>query len=69
VDFIEVLLEVDKSSGELARIEIRQPGQIELEYRFGDWREDLPLADDMFRFQIPVGVAIVDGAAVTEGPK
>ncbi len=69
VDFTEVLLEVDKSSGELVRIEIRQPGGIELEYRFGDWQEDVPLADDMFRFQIPVGVAVVDGTALSEGPK
>lgn len=68
VDFTEVLLEMDKSSGELARIEIRQPGGIELEYRFGDWLEDIPLADDMFRFQVPVGVAVVDGAALSQGP-
>lgn len=69
VDFTEVLLEVDKSSGELARIEIRQPGEIELEYRFGDWQEDIPIADNMFRFQVPVGVAVVDGAALSEGPE
>jgi outer membrane lipoprotein carrier protein len=69
VDFTEVLLEVDKSSGELARIEIRQPGQIELEYRFGSWQEDIPLADSMFQFQVPIGVAVVDGAALSEGPK
>jgi outer membrane lipoprotein carrier protein len=69
VDFAEVLLEVDKSSGELARIEIRQPGQIELEYRFGSWQEDIPLADSMFQFQVPMGVAVVDGAALSEGPK
>ena len=69
VDFTEVLLEVDRSSGELARIEIRQPGQIDLEYRFGSWREDIPLADSMFEFQVPVGVAVVDGAALSEGPK
>jgi outer membrane lipoprotein carrier protein len=62
VDFTEVLLEVDKSSGELARIEVRQPGGIELEYRFGNWQEDLPLSDAMFHFQVPVGVAIVDAA-------
>jgi outer membrane lipoprotein carrier protein len=68
-DFTEVLLEVDKSSGELARLEIRQPGGIELEYRFGDWQEDIPLADDMFRFHVPVGGAVVDGAALSEGPK
>jgi len=68
-DFTEVLLEVDKSSGELARIEIRQPGGIELEYRFGDWQVDIPLSEDMFRFQVPVGVAVVDGAALSEGPR
>jgi outer membrane lipoprotein carrier protein len=69
VDFTEVLLEVVQSSGELARIEIRQPGGVELEYRFGDWQEDIPLADDMFHFQVPVGVAVVDGAALSEGPR
>lgn len=69
VDFTEVLLEVDRASGQLARIEIRQPGQIELEYRFGSWQEDIPLADSMFQFQIPVGVAVVDGTALSEGPR
>ena len=69
VDFTEVLLEVDKSSGELARIEIRQPGQIELEYRFGSWQEDVPLPDAMFHFQVPLGVAVVDAEALSDGPK
>ena len=69
VDFTDVLLEVDQSSGELARIEIRQPGEIELEYRFGDWKTDIALSDDMFRFEVPMGVAVVDGAALSEGPK
>ena len=66
-DFTAVLLELDKSTGELARIAIRQPGGIELEYRFGDWQEDIALPDDMFKFQVPVGVAVVDGAALSEG--
>jgi len=64
VDFTEVLLEVDKSSGELARIEIREPGGIELEYRFGNWLEDQSQPDSMFHFQVPEGIAIVDGAAL-----
>jgi len=67
VDFTEVLLEVDKSSGELARIEIRQPGGLELEYRFGNWQEDPPLPDAMFRFQVPPGVAIVDAVPPVSG--
>jgi outer membrane lipoprotein carrier protein len=64
-DFTEVLLEVDSGSGELARIDIRQPGGVDLEYRFGSWQTDMPLSQDLFRFQVPAGVAIVDGAGLT----
>ncbi len=67
--YTEVLLEIDSSTGELARIEIRQPGAIELEYRFGNWKTDVPLASDLFRFQVPMGVAIVDGTALSDSPK
>jgi outer membrane lipoprotein carrier protein len=65
-DFTEVFLEIDSASGELADVRIRQAGGIELEYRFGDWREGLPLSDEMFRFQAPSGVAIVDGSALSK---
>ena len=65
VDFTEVLLEVDSSSGELASVRIRQTGGIEVEYRFGDWQEGLPLPEDMFQFHPPAGVAIVDGSALS----
>jgi outer membrane lipoprotein carrier protein len=68
-EYTEVLLELDTSSGELARIAIRQTGGIELEYRFGNWQLDIPLAADLFRFQVPVGVAIVDGASLSESPQ
>jgi len=67
-DFTEVLLEVDSASGELARIEIRMPGGLDLEYRFGNWQTDIPLSEDLFRFQVPPGVAIVDGAGTTTSP-
>jgi outer membrane lipoprotein carrier protein len=65
VDFTEVLLEVNSSTGELASVRIRQAGGIEIEYRFGDWQEGLPLPEDMFQFHPPAGVAIVDGAALS----
>jgi outer membrane lipoprotein-sorting protein len=68
-DFIDVLLEVDTSSGELAGVRIRQAGGIELEYRFGDWQEGLPLPEQMFRFRPPTGVAIVDGSALHAPPR
>jgi outer membrane lipoprotein-sorting protein len=67
-DFVAVLLEVDVSTGELAGVRIRQAGGIELEYRFGDWQEGLPLPEEMFRFRPPTGVAIVDGSALS-GPQ
>ncbi len=63
----EVLLEVDRSSGELARAQVRQPGGIDLEYRFDDWRQNLPLADEMFHFRAPTGVAIVNGSSPDAG--
>lgn len=58
--FAEILLQVNRVSGELADVIIRQAGGIEMEYRFGNWQRDLPLADSMFRFQAPPGVAIVE---------
>jgi outer membrane lipoprotein carrier protein len=67
--YTEVRLEVQESSGELARIQIRQPGGIELEYRFGDWQTDIPLESGLFRFEVPKGVAIVNGDSLSESPK
>jgi outer membrane lipoprotein carrier protein len=67
-EYAEVLLELDSSSGELARITIRQPGEVELEYRFGNWQTDIPLDNSLFRFEVPKGVAIVDGASLAEPP-
>lgn len=58
--FDEVLLELDPESGELADVRVLQPGGIELEYRFGNWQENLPLAESLFHFEAPVGVAIVE---------
>jgi outer membrane lipoprotein carrier protein len=58
--FDEVLLEVDPETGELADVRVLQPGGIELEYRFGNWQENLPLSESLFRFQVPPGVAIVE---------
>ena len=62
-DFTEVLLEIASTTGELSRIQIRQPGGVELEYRFGGWKQNLRLPEELFRFQVPPGVAIVDGGA------
>jgi outer membrane lipoprotein-sorting protein len=56
-----VFLEVDTGSGELVRILIRDPGGIAIEFHFTNWQMDPPLADSLFHFDAPKGVAIVNG--------
>jgi outer membrane lipoprotein-sorting protein len=58
--FDEILFEVDAETGDLADILIRQAGGVEMEYRFGNWQRGLPLADSLFHFHAPPGVAIVE---------
>jgi outer membrane lipoprotein carrier protein len=61
--FDQVLLEVDPATGELGDVRVLEPGGIELEYRFGNWEYNIPLPDSLFRFQAPVGVAILNESA------
>jgi outer membrane lipoprotein carrier protein len=56
-----VLLEVSRDSGELTRIQVRDPGGISLEFRFENWRFDPLVAAAQFEFHPPDGVAIVNG--------
>ena len=55
-----ILLEVDPSTGELADVRVLQPGGVELEFRFGQWQEGLPIQEALFRFQTPPGVTLLD---------
>jgi len=61
--FSEVFFEVN-AHDQLARVTIRQPGDIETEFRFGDWRENIPIAESEFHFEPPSGVAIVDDTSL-----
>jgi hypothetical protein len=56
-----VFFEVDKATGDLARILVRDPGGVGIEFRFANWRLNPPLSDSFFRFRPPAGVAIVNG--------
>jgi outer membrane lipoprotein carrier protein len=56
-----VLFEIDRRTGELARLIVRQSGGVEVEFRFENWHLDPPLPDSLFKFEVPVGVAIVNG--------
>lgn len=57
--FQELLLDVD-STYRITRILIREAGGIETDFRFADWHENLPLAEVIFHFQAPKGVAIIE---------
>jgi len=59
----EILLEVDPKEGWLARVQIRQSGGVEIEYRFGKWESNVELPETMFHFAAPKGVAIVEEGA------
>ena len=55
----DVILEIDPQSY-LVRVVIRQPGNLETEFRFGNWQENISIPPDKFHFTPPQGVEIVD---------
>lgn len=59
--FQELLLEVN-SRNQLVRLDVNQPGDIEMDFHFGDWHENVPIEPEKFHFEPPRGVAIVDDA-------
>ncbi|HLZ52574.1 MAG TPA: outer membrane lipoprotein carrier protein LolA [Candidatus Acidoferrum sp.] len=61
-----IYLEIAPSTGDLARVLVREKGGVEIEFKFGGWRFDPPVADSLFRFEVPLGVAIVNGESPSE---
>lgn len=61
--FHEAILEADPG-GRLVRVQITEAGGVETEFRFGRWEQDIPLADGLFRFTPPAGVAVVDDPGI-----
>jgi outer membrane lipoprotein carrier protein len=61
-----VYLEVAPATGELARVLVREKGGVEIEFKFTGWRFDPAVADSFFRFEVPRGVAIVNGESAAE---
>jgi len=56
-----VILEFNQDTCELVRILVRGSGGIDLEFKFKDWKFDPAVPDSFFRFEVPRGVAIVNG--------
>jgi outer membrane lipoprotein carrier protein len=55
-----VLLEIAPQSGELVRIVVRNKGGLGIEFHFTNWLDDPPIAEALFHFEPPKGVAIVN---------
>lgn len=60
-----VYLETD-AEAQLVRVVIHQPGNAVTEFRFGDWQENIPIAEDKFHFEPPPGVSVVDQSALAD---
>jgi outer membrane lipoprotein carrier protein len=60
----DVLLETD-SQAHLVRVVIREAGNLETEFRFGNWEENIPIPEAQFRFQPPPGVTVVDESTLS----
>jgi outer membrane lipoprotein carrier protein len=56
-----VFFEIVKSSGELVRVLVREPGGVGVEFQFANWKTDPAVAESLFRFAAPSGVVIVNG--------
>ena len=64
-----VYLEVAPDSGELVRVLVREKGGVSIDFRFENWRFDPPVAATLFRFDVPPGVAIVNGDSAASQQK
>ena len=53
--------EVVRDTGELVRILVHESAGVDVEFRFSRWQLDPALDDSLFRFEVPEGVAIVNG--------
>jgi outer membrane lipoprotein carrier protein len=56
-----VFFEIARTSGDLVRVLVQDPGGLRIEFHFKDWQTDPPVPDALFRFTVPSGVAIVNG--------
>ena len=60
--------EIARATGELHRVVVTGAGGVHMDMQFSDWKFDPPASDELFHFQPPKGVAIVDGDELMAGP-
>jgi outer membrane lipoprotein carrier protein len=63
-----VFLEIARESGELVRIVVRNKGGVGIEFHFANWLDNPPIAEALFHFDPPEGVAIVNAELPPAAP-
>lgn len=61
-----IIFEIGRASGDLERLVLRRADGVTIDFRFQNWRMDPPVPEVMFHFQVPPGVAIVNGELPAE---
>jgi outer membrane lipoprotein carrier protein len=64
-----LFLEIAQDTSQLVRAVVRGSGGVDIEFKFKDWQFDPPLPDSFFRFDVPPGVAIVNGELPVGDPR
>lgn len=64
-----LFLEITQDTSQLVRAVVRGSGGVDIEFKFKDWQFDPPLPDSFFRFDVPPGVAIVNGELPAGDPR
>jgi outer membrane lipoprotein carrier protein len=62
-----VLFEIVKKTGDLVGVVVKDPGGVGIEFQFANWEQDPQVAESLFRFNAPPGVAIVNGELLEGG--
>jgi outer membrane lipoprotein carrier protein len=66
-EYREAVFEVD-AQNRLVRLLVREAGDVETEFRFGKWEQNIPLEPSLFRFAPPRGTTIVDEQTLMGNP-
>ena len=56
-----VFFEIVKKTGDLVGVVVKDPGGVGIEFHFANWQQDPQVAESLFRFSAPPGIAIVNG--------
>jgi len=64
-----LFLEIAQDTGQLVRAVVRGSGGVDIEFKFKDLQFDPLLPDSFFRFDVPPGVAIVNGELAAGDPR